>query len=806
MDTNVKKWTDLLWVKLTALLLSILCFVGMSAVVFYAYQQITMFSEIALHTPAQKQQLLFTDNHYFYNEFVRDVESVALKTGNYVNRSLQEYLASEQENKTENFVKKFNTAKADFIRSYLFDCLCQEDIYENYETYFLTDAQISVPQITIEKRVLVDAYAPEFVQKLQKILNGTDGTGFLRYESLIPRDVLAAETRQSEINISWNEYGFGKSFEYHLDLENPYAYFQTLYEETVAEIDVSGYIENSFLPQSIQYYIHNPKTKEVFTNTTFSEKEWLGYYQKNTVGFSIVGGKTEQKGLDYVTRLSDFSATFNEALDVYVVLDTATADQNDKYVRFEQDFMQMTELDFEILFAMAALMGILSVTLLIFLLVCTQKKCIWIDKIPVEIHLATSIATGALIIWLGAAVVIQVSNYYFKMAGYVYLLFAVFLLLAAMGWGVVCEFFCSLLRIVKSKQLRKRMLLLRIPCWIYRKCRQAFSLISYRPGTMRRYVIPLVIGWTILDILLIVLMIRTKSSGVALLFMVLQFVAAFTIMDYLQQLDKIIVSVHSRQEYTGNEKRLPPSLRVLLQSQKYTQEELKSAIEKAIKDERTKAELITNVSHDLKTPLTSVINYIDLLQRCDMPDDTAREYLSVLEDKSGRLKRLIEDLIEASKVSTGNIVLQKTQLSLSELADQAIVEETESMEAQGLTVIYNTQASPTVFADGSKIYRVFENLLSNARKYSLSGTRVYASVYEDEEFGYFELKNTSKEPLDMDPQELMGRFVRGDRSRSEEGNGLGLSIAGDLCTLNGGELILSIDGDLFKAIVKLPKC
>ena len=201
-----------------------------------------------------------------------------------------------------------------------------------------------------------------------------------------------------------------------------------------------------------------------------------------------------------------------------------------------------------------------------------------------------------------------------------------------------------------------------------------------------------------------------------------------------------------------------------------------------------------------------MINYIDLLQRCDMPDDTAREYLSVLEDKSGRLKRLIEDLIEASKVSTGNIVLQKTQLSLSELADQAIVEETESMEAQGLTVIYNTQASPTVFADGSKIYRVFENLLSNARKYSLSGTRVYASVYEDEEFGYFELKNTSKEPLDMDPQELMGRFVRGDRSRSEEGNGLGLSIAGDLCTLNGGELILSIDGDLFKAIVKLPRC
>ena len=208
----------------------------------------------------------------------------------------------------------------------------------------------------------------------------------------------------------------------------------------------------------------------------------------------------------------------------------------------------------------------------------------------------------------------------------------------------------------------------------------------------------------------------------------------------------------------------------------------------------------------MKTPLTSVINYIDLLQKCDIENADAKKYMAVIAEKSNKLKRLIEDLIEASKVSSGNVTINKTMLNLNELAAQAVVEETADIEKNNLQVIFEESADKhIVYADGTKIYRVFENLLSNARKYSAPGSRVYARVYSDSDFGYFEIKNISREQLNISAEELTERFVRGDQSRSQDGNGLGLSIAKELCRLNNGELIISIDGDLFKATVKIPK-
>ena len=275
---------------------------------------------------------------------------------------------------------------------------------------------------------------------------------------------------------------------------------------------------------------------------------------------------------------------------------------------------------------------------------------------------------------------------------------------------------------------------------------------------------------------------------------------------YLKALDDIIDTSAKREPLPYDTVTLPPSLKTLADSLEATNAELQEAVLKAVKDERTKAELITNVSHDLKTPLTSVINYIDLLQKCDIEDETAKQYMAVIDEKSARLKRLIEDLIEASKVSTGNVTLNKTKLNLCELASQAIVEETSDIEKNNLQIIFDeTVGKHIVYADGTKIYRVFENLLSNARKYSAPYSRIYASVYSDDNAGYFEIKNISKDPLNISAEELTERFVRGDKSRSEEGNGLGLSIARELCKLNGGDLIITIDGDLFKATVKLPR-
>ena len=280
----------------------------------------------------------------------------------------------------------------------------------------------------------------------------------------------------------------------------------------------------------------------------------------------------------------------------------------------------------------------------------------------------------------------------------------------------------------------------------------------------------------------------------------------YRLFKYMSALDTIIDKADKHEPFDMNPNEIPESLMPLVRAYDETNSELQKAVIKAVKDERTKTELITNVSHDLKTPLTSVINYIDLLKQCDISDEKALEYMSVIDEKSIKLKRLIEDLIEASKVSSGNVAINKTKLNLNELATQAIVEENSELEKHGLSLIFNEpEQKVIVTADGTKIYRVIENLLSNVCKYSAPHSRVYASVYSQGGYGYFEIKNISSEPLNISAEELTERFVRGDASRNRDGNGLGLSIAKDLCALNDGELIISIDGDLFKATVKLPR-
>ncbi len=232
---------------------------------------------------------------------------------------------------------------------------------------------------------------------------------------------------------------------------------------------------------------------------------------------------------------------------------------------------------------------------------------------------------------------------------------------------------------------------------------------------------------------------------------------------------------------------------------------MRSAVDEALKSERLKTELITNVSHDLKTPLTSIINYTGLLAKCDIPDPQAQEYITVLQNKSDRLKHLIEDLVEASKASTGNIEFHPIRLNLYEMAVQAVGENEDALANQGVTVVINTpQEQPVVRADSQKTWRVVENLLSNVRKYSVPGTRAYIDVRTEGAFGVLTVKNISREELNISPEELMERFVRGDESRSTEGSGLGLSIAQNLCEKQGGRFTIDIDGDLFKATVMLP--
>ena len=255
---------------------------------------------------------------------------------------------------------------------------------------------------------------------------------------------------------------------------------------------------------------------------------------------------------------------------------------------------------------------------------------------------------------------------------------------------------------------------------------------------------------------------------------------------------------------------------------------LSNAIESSVRDERTKAELITNVSHDIKTPLTSIINYVDLLKRENIDNPKALEYINVIDKKSERLKQLILDLIEASKTSTGNIELERTNMNLVELMGQVAGEYEDKFSEKNLELIQNISAERVVInADGRRIFRIIDNVMNNIYKYALQGSRVYLDmtvdpdtlVIDDETAGASEdevdvsdntrfvklaFKNVSSKMLNISPEELVERFVRGDESRATEGSGLGLSIAKNLTELHGGTFDIEIDGDLFKVNITFP--
>ena len=228
-----------------------------------------------------------------------------------------------------------------------------------------------------------------------------------------------------------------------------------------------------------------------------------------------------------------------------------------------------------------------------------------------------------------------------------------------------------------------------------------------------------------------------------------------------------------------------------------------NAIEEGLRSERLKTELITNVSHDIKTPLTSIINYVDLLKKEDLQNEKIKEYVEILDRKSQRLKKLTEDLVEASKVSSGNVQLKIEEINLKELLNQTIGEFKDRFEEKMLQFEINMPKEEIkIQADNRYFYRIIENIFSNVTKYALENSRVYIDIIKNGSKMEMSVKNISKEKLNISSEELMQRFVRGDKSRYTEGSGLGLSIAKSLTELQGGKFNIYIDGDLFKVIIE----
>ena len=371
---------------------------------------------------------------------------------------------------------------------------------------------------------------------------------------------------------------------------------------------------------------------------------------------------------------------------------------------------------------------------------------------------------------------------------------------AVIGYISFVFFLETIIKRIKSRTLFRNTITYRILRWIK-------SLITSmtRNANMTVKLILIFIAFGILNIIGFSLSI---SEPIGIFILIAIWVYAFAKMH--QWLVRYIEIKNAINEiYMGNtevhldEKRYKGSLNSMAIQVNDIAGGLSNAIQEKLKSERLKTELITNVSHDIKTPLTSIINYVDLLKKEEMPNDRAREYLEVLDNKSQRLKRLTEDLVEASKASSGNIKLNIEKLNVNELLKQVSGEFEDKFKSRNLEEVMSLpEKNVYINADSRYMYRILENMYSNISKYAMDNTRVYIDVIPNNNRITIQMKNISKEKLNISTEELMQRFVRGDSARNTEGSGLGLSIATSLTTLQGGTFNIYLDGDLYKVIIE----
>ena len=299
----------------------------------------------------------------------------------------------------------------------------------------------------------------------------------------------------------------------------------------------------------------------------------------------------------------------------------------------------------------------------------------------------------------------------------------------------------------------------------------------------------------------------TFFTGISFIVLIILWIwTLYKILEYNKRLNEIKNVLH--EIYMGNPnidldtEELTGTLKELATYVNDVSNGFNNAIQEKLKSERLKTELITNVSHDIKTPLTSIINYVDLLKQENIQDEKVQEYIKVLDSKSQRLKKLIEDLVEASKASSGNVRLNIEEINLSELLKQVTGEFKDKFDERNLIIDLDLPSNNVnIQADNRYMYRIIENLYSNVSKYAMENTRVYITLLKTNDEIRLEIKNVSKDKLNITADELMQRFVRGDKSRYTEGSGLGLSIAKSLCELQDCKFDIEIDGDLFKAVL-----
>ena len=574
------------------------------------------------------------------------------------------------------------------------------------------------------------------------------------------------------------------------------------------QIEKIYYFDN-YSENNVKWLIIDKKTKEAFTNIE---------YGIDTTTFEEVKNKVDTKNIFWNFNDSNVETSINKLKNINYMdnrLEERSADANNYiiYTSLAQpleslDNIYWTQFFYNILLAITPnaiyiipVLVILLIVLVSVIVVGIGKKrgvngiaLNWFDKILIEIAILIAIMVGVIGLILVAII----------LDSYNMITFIIGMGLAVIGI-IITYLACILLFETIVKRIKTHTFVkTTFAYWVYIQIRDFAQNMKITNNFLMYFII-----YILSNALLIGITIAQPLIGIILLAVFNWYVYKIA-SDRIKSYNKIKNSINelyngktnlqlNQEEFTKTDRQMAYEINNIAGG-------FSNAIDEKLKSEKLKTELITNVSHDIKTPLTSIINYVDLLKKENIEGEKANEYLSILDNKSQRLKKLTEDLVEASKASAGAIKLNFEKLNINELIKQVSGEFEDKFKTHNLQeIITLPEKEVYIKADSRYLYRVLENMYSNIAKYALEGTRVYIDITEKDNKVYIELKNVSKQKLNISADELMQRFVRGEASRNTEGSGLGLSIAKSLTELQKGKFNIYLDGDLFKVTIEFAK-
>lgn len=560
------------------------------------------------------------------------------------------------------------------------------------------------------------------------------------------------------------------------------------------EDDLDDYYRN----KNVYYKVVFDDSGEVLTN--YNDEPYIGYGKSGHYKYN------EYTTIDkYGNEVWEQEQIHLGEIEVFIAKDMH---KNDLF----SGVAKIIEIGYSLRFVMAfiALGSLAAFIYLLCFLYCAAGhksdgviKCNYLDKMPFD--LLTAIV--AVIAFLSVAIIVEIPGDWF-------LDIIICFLVGSVDYFVALGYTMSFATRVKTRTLIKNNIIYYILSYIGKRLKKFFNWIKFvfSNTTLLQKTWVVILAVICFQFIYTVIIIDNLYHYARVEFFIFVMVlitalVVLTILYFVIIMQKIKLGgeriAKGDLQYKIDTKYMFGDFKAFAESLNNINEGLQTAVNEKMKSERFKTELITNVSHDIKTPLTSIINYVDLLKKEKPENDTVNQYIEVLDRQSGRLKKLVEDLVEASKASSGSLSVELLPCDVSVLLTQTLGEFEDRLNRKGITPVINTPEEPVkIMADGRHLWRIFDNLMGNVCKYALTGTRVYIDVKKQNGKACITFRNISAVELNVSADELMERFVRGDKSRNTEGSGLGLSIAKSLAELQGGSLELCVDGDLFKVTLK----